>query len=262
MTTRWKLGATLALLMAVAGAMAVYFALFNAPVAADDGVPVAEVRGRPVPGRPGHSEWVFVFPAPNGAQPAKGPPSTGGSCTDENSQTAYALFGKARAGGLTFNITAGSIPSYLGAGTATQAIQDSAAAWNAVSPGYYTVNTSGGATRPGQDGNNSIGFARLVPKTTLAAAWVYQDTVTGQVTESDVFYNNSYTWAALSGCNSASAVDLQNIGTHEIGHTAALDHVSDAGKQATMYPSAPKGEVRKRTLTTGDASGFSTSLAP
>lgn len=35
----------------------------------------------------------------------------------------------------------------------------------------------------------------------------------------------------------------------------ALDHIEDSGAKATMYPSAPRGETLKRTLTQGDAVG-------
>ena len=108
-----------------------------------------------------------------------------------------------------------------------------------------------------------VGWARLVPKNVLAATWTYTD-LKGRVTGADVFYNTSQKWSVLSGpndgCNSESRFDIENIGTHEFGHVLGLDHVSDPGKQATMYPSAPAGEVRKRTLTTGDVFGVQASL--
>jgi hypothetical protein len=37
-----------------------------------------------------------------------------------------------------------------------------------------------------------------------------------------------------------------------MGHVLGLNHFSDSGAQATMYPSAPADEVRKTTLTAGD----------
>lgn len=263
----WKLGATLALLMAVAGAMAVYFTLFNAPVAADDGVSAEEAHGRPVPGKPGLSEWVFVFPAPNGDHPGKGArsASTYDKCNDGD-QTAYTLFAKANLGGLAFNINPSSgRPSNITENAWVQAVNDSFAAWDGVdlNTTYFAVNPSGGAARPALDANNTVGWAFIVPKTTLAAAWVWTDDATGRVTEADIFFNTSHPWDVYGACNgNASAFEVGNVGTHEVAHVIAMNHVKDEFGHATTYPSAPKGEVKKRTLTAGDVSGFAASLAP
>ncbi|MBI2936271.1 MAG: matrixin family metalloprotease [Chloroflexi bacterium] len=214
-------------------------------------VEATETRGKPV--RAGVSLWVFVFPEGNANNPGKGKPSGGDSCTDTNTQEAFLLFALAKQGGMAFNLTTDSIPAYLGVG-ATSAINTSFDTWNAVTP-YFTVSNSGGATRPAEDGNNSVGWAFLVPKTALAAAWVWVDDATGRVKEADVFFNSQHKWGVLSACKSQDVYDVQDIGTHEVGHVAALDHVSDTGKQATMYPTAAKGEVKKRTLTAGDSNG-------
>ncbi len=53
-----------------------------------------------------------------------------------------------------------------------------------------------------------------------------------------------------SGCVS---VDLMNTVTHEAGHVIGLDHEPNAA--ATMYASAPIGEISKRYLWTGDIEG-------
>ncbi|MFY0569180.1 myxosortase-dependent metalloprotease, MXAN_2677/MXAN_2678 family [Archangium lansingense] len=47
------------------------------------------------------------------------------------------------------------------------------------------------------------------------------------------------------------ATDVQNTMTHEIGHLIGLDHTRAAG--SVMNPSAPQGEVSKRTIDQGSA---------
>ena len=46
--------------------------------------------------------------------------------------------------------------------------------------------------------------------------------------------------------------DLQNTLAHEFGHALGFGHIDDDG-EATMYPSAPLGETRKRDLSVADA---------
>lgn len=43
-------------------------------------------------------------------------------------------------------------------------------------------------------------------------------------------------------------------------HVLGLDHFSDSGAQATMYPSAPADEVRKVSLTAGDVAALQVAL--
>jgi len=190
-----------------------------------------------------------------------GPPSpSGGACVNDDAQTGYALFGKAKADGIDFKLdgTFSPDPGFA------DAIGRSFAAWNAAIGGsspYFTASDDPTvADGPSDDGLNVVGWARLVPKNVLAATWTYTDAATSRVTGADVFYNVSQKWSVLGACNSASRFDIENIGTHELGHVLAMDHVSDAGKQATMYPSAPAGEVRKRSLTQGDRIGVLASL--
>jgi hypothetical protein len=56
----------------------------------------------------------------------------------------------------------------------------------------------------------------------------------------------------------ADAYDVQNIGTHEFGHWAALEDLhSTAEHDLTIHGYGAGGELKKRTLGTGDISGAS-----
>ena len=146
---------------------------------------------------------VHVFDARDG----RGKPGSTGSICDDGAQSlAPATFAKVKQGGMTFNIAEDTIPSGLTG--AAGAIGDSFATWDATEAGaladaYFTVNGSGGATRPSQDGNNTVGWAKLVPKNTLAAAWTWTD-ADGRVTEADVFFNSSHSWGVFAACNAES----------------------------------------------------------
>jgi hypothetical protein len=69
-------------------------------------------------------------------------------------------------------------------------------------------------------------------------------------------YNAFHRWDVFSACDASGKFEVANIGTHEVGHTVGLDHLSDGGAYATMYPTASKGEERKQTLTDGDKSSW------
>ena len=226
----------------------------------DEPVRADPVRGKPVKVNGKDMKlWVFVHPERGGKGKKPKPPDDDGPspyCTDDNSQTrAVPKFADANPNGLTFNINDGSIP--INKTEARQAIRNSFDAWDDVSPigTYFAVNNTGGASRPVFDGNNSVGWVKIVPRSVLAAAWVWTD-ADDNVVQADVFFNAFHKWGVLSGCDEPGKYDVGNVGTHEFGHVVGLDHLADSGAFATMYPSASKGEIRKRSLTAGDAAGY------
>ena len=196
--------------------------------------------------------YVFAHPAPRS-------PGGSGYCTDGNQETQVPAFAKANPGGLVFNINPSTIPSYLTVTDAIAGIKASFNAWDSAGGAttYFAVNDTGGASGPAFDGNNTVGRAYIVPTYVLAATWVWANE-NGAVQEADVFFNAFQKWGILTGCNTPTSkvYDVQNVGTHEAGHTVGLNHLSDPNGYATMYPTASKGEVRKRTLTAGDVVGY------
>lgn len=195
---------------------------------------------------------VHTFPAPRSVLPS---PDGGDACADANSQSRYALFARGRTGGMAFEISGRYAPRSVWA-TAEDAMLTSLGAWNAaLGRSYFTARRNDAApARAARDGVNAIGWARLRPGTTLATTWTYTD-AGGRIIESDVFFNTAAPWSVLSACDSVAAFDLENVATHELGHALGLDHVGDPGGQATMYPTSPSGEIRKRSLTSGDRAG-------
>jgi Matrixin len=220
------------------------------PPSAVEALRAVPVEGAKLPG--GKKLWVHVYYARDGK--GRGKPTPAPSCpSDVNTQSQYLLFGKAATGGLTLKLNASSAPSAAGVGLAR-----GISAWNGVRADYFTLVSSGGTSTPVEDNTSSIGWARFAQRNVLAATWTWTD-ANGRIDEADVFFNTRYTWANLDQCG-GSSFDLGDIAAHELGHAVGLDHVSDADKLATMYPSAPAGEILKRTLTQGDASGFLAAL--
>lgn len=105
-----------------------------------------------------------------------------------------------------------------------------------------------------QDFVNQQGFKNLGGGGTIAVTytWSYSD---GRAAESDAAYNTYFVWS-LSG--EANKMDLQNIATHEMGHTFGMGHTSTASANScvTMYPYGAYGETLRRTLADGDLLGI------
>ena len=71
-----------------------------------------------------------------------------------------------------------------------------------------------------------------------------------------MLFNTYYPWgdAVASG---SSVMDLQNIATHELGHSAGMDDLySTSCNLETMYGYSTEGETIKRTLNAGDIKGI------
>lgn len=104
----------------------------------------------------------------------------------------------------------------------------------------------------------------------IATTLTTSNSFTGQIRDSDIELNDSpaannsrFIFTAADGppCNDPTQTgcvryDIQNTVTHEAGHSLGLDHSLDP--TATMFATAPEGEVAKRTLHADDILGIQT----
>jgi hypothetical protein len=131
--------------------------------------------------------------------------------------------------------------------------------FNTWSSGLFLQGPDTRVRRARFDNVNAILWKRR-GRSTLGVTFVWSSRVTGEVLEADTVFNKRYPWAIFASspdCQSSpNAYDLQNIATHEFGHWVGLDDLfDDLDKDLTMYGFSAGGEVKKRTLGTGDISG-------
>jgi hypothetical protein len=125
------------------------------------------------------------------------------------------------------------------------------------------------------DGASVIGFrSRPELERTLAAATFELDEITGEIIESDIFFNTSFVWS-VAPAGQPDRYDLESVGLHEIGHLLGLGHSALGetsiqasggrrvlGKRAVMFPIAyPAGNIEDRTLEADDRAGITDAYA-
>ena len=102
----------------------------------------------------------------------------------------------------------------------------------------------------------------------IATTTTTSNRFTGQINDTDIEINDAvgsdgskFSFTAVDGppCTDINEtgcvrIDIQNTITHEWGHTLGLDHTTDPN--ATMYATAPEGEVSKRVLGSDDIQGI------
>jgi MYXO-CTERM domain-containing protein len=117
-----------------------------------------------------------------------------------------------------------------------------------------TTDTEPGFNRSGEN-TNLVTFeeeAWPFEQTALAVTLTTFNTRTGELLDADIIVNGQhYTWG--NGGEEAQH-DLANSLTHEVGHFVGLDHSHQL--EATMYPSAHPGELKKRDLSDDDTAGL------
>lgn len=113
----------------------------------------------------------------------------------------------------------------------------------------YLGTTSRSA--PTYDGYNVMTKGSTGGSIATTYYWAYGT----RMVEVDIVYDY-YAWPwSISG--EAGKFDLQNIATHENGHTLVLGDLYDsANTEQTMYGYAGYGETKKRTLNWGDIAGI------
>jgi hypothetical protein len=102
----------------------------------------------------------------------------------------------------------------------------------------------------------------------IATTTTTSNRFTGQISDSDIELNDApapdgarFIFTAVDGqpCTDPNQtgcvrIDIQNTVTHEAGHSLGLDHSTDP--TATMYATAPEGELSKRQIHTDDQNGI------
>jgi hypothetical protein len=145
--------------------------------------------------------------------------------------------------------------------------------WQAVPTASIAFQFGGfTAAEPFEDDNVSVlGFQdHPEMERVLGATGFLVDTVTGEILESDIFFNSAFPWSTASAGDPAR-VDLESIAVHEIGHFVGLGHsalgeteVQPAGGRrvlgaaAVMFPIAfARGNTLDRVLQPDDVAGVS-----
>jgi hypothetical protein len=147
------------------------------------------------------------------------------------------------------------------------------ATWEAVPTASITFQFAGftGAEPFDDDEVSVLGFqAHPEMERVLGVTGFVIDTLTGEIVESDIFFNSAFTWStAASG--DANAFDLESVALHEIGHFIGLGHSAlgetevrpEGGRRvlgsgAVMFPiSFGRGNTLDRELQPDDVAGAS-----
>jgi hypothetical protein len=135
------------------------------------------------------------------------------------------------------------------------AIQAAGQTWDGAGSKFeLTCLGTGNDSGPKSDGKNMVLRADLGSGGTIAANYYWYNRRTKIVSENDIVFNSRMPWAAdgRSDC-----YDVQNIGTHEMGHDLVLDDLYKSYQdEMTMYGYGALGETKKQTLAFGDIQGI------
>jgi hypothetical protein len=121
------------------------------------------------------------------------------------------------------------------------------------------------------DGLTVLGFqSEPDQERVLGATGFVVDILTGEIVESDVFFNSAFLWSTAA-TGDETRVDLESVAVHEIGHLLGLGHSAlgetevrpEGGRRvfasaAVMFPiSLGRGSTVDRTLQPDDVAGVS-----
>lgn len=109
------------------------------------------------------------------------------------------------------------------------------------------------------DNKNSVQIGNYPDPNVIAITTIwgyfYGPPKTRELVEWDMLFNDNFSWGDAE--KSSSLMDLQNIATHELGHSAGLNDLYETTCQTeTMYGYSHEGEIIKRDLAPGDIAGI------
>jgi hypothetical protein len=168
-------------------------------------------------------------------------------------------------------VTERGVPG-VGATELRDAVARAFATWQAVSSAVVRSQFQGFTSVPpgGADGRTTLGFLdRPDLERVLGATSFLLDGRTGEIIESDVFFNEEFDWSTAQA-GETGRVDLESVALHEIGHLLGLGHSAlgetemiAGGRRviasgAVMFPIAfTPGVIADRVLQPDDIAGMS-----
>jgi hypothetical protein len=160
---------------------------------------------------------------------------------------------------LTYRLNVNSVPRTVGSQNLVTMAANAFADWQAASGHKVTFTRGADTSRSSSryDGQNLITWAYTSPYA-LGITYIRYIPDTGEVVDVDTIINKRFTWYWSNQANCAynGVYDAEDILTHELGHWMGLDDTYDASFQDnTMFGYGATQEVKKDTLTTGDAAG-------
>ncbi|MEI8205713.1 MAG: InlB B-repeat-containing protein [Kiritimatiellales bacterium] len=152
------------------------------------------------------------------------------------------------------SIRINSIGAPVGTGTAIQSAMNT---WSTVAGSDFDFVYAGTTTLSGavyDDRKNVCSFGDLGTGGTIAQNTFWFNDTTGAISASDIVFNTNYAWSVTG---EVGKMDVQNIATHELGHSLSLDDLYNSGDSLkTMYGYASYGETKKQSLETDDIAGI------
>lgn len=105
-----------------------------------------------------------------------------------------------------------------------------------------------------QDYKNAIAFGDYPQDGVIAVTLVWYNRFTKNIVEFDMELDTDFEWG--DAAVDPSKMDLQNIATHELGHSVGLSDLYNSCTPETMYGYSTEGETKKRDLNSGDIAGL------
>lgn len=106
-----------------------------------------------------------------------------------------------------------------------------------------------------QNYKNAVVFGDYSDSNVIGITSVWFTRVGKKIVEFDMLLNTKFSWGDAN--INPALMDLQNIATHEFGHTVGMDDIySTSCTAVTMYGYSSNGEVQKRTLEQPDITGL------
>lgn len=159
---------------------------------------------------------------------------------------------------VAYAINTNSIPAGLTETAVADVIKASAETWDEATGTelFKDAVSDTTATYGIYDQTNAVTFAPIASSGTIAVTMYWFNRKTKALVEFDMCFNTNYPWG-ISGSTGGTFMDIQNIATHEFGHSVGLgDLYKTTTTELTMYGYANYNQTNKTSLEAGDIAGI------